>query len=178
VLGRAGTLRRVRIAVEQNIEAELAGLSAAVDATLGNAFSWTGGGRVRFQRVPPGIPHEFTVYLVTAGTALRMCAAGGVNIRINGQPYTSCRASGKVIINLDRWRLSVPDYVATRVPLAVYRSYVINHEVGHQLGNGHERCPGRGRPAPVMMKQTLGLDGCVANPWPYLNGQRYVGPVE
>jgi hypothetical protein len=106
-----------------------------------------------------------------------MCAEGGVDIRINGRPYTSCRAPGQVIINLDRWRLSVPHFVSAGVPLTVYRTYVVNHEVGHQLGHRHERCPGAGRPAPVMMQQTLFLNGCRVNPWPYLNGRRYTGPA-
>ena len=48
-----------------------------------------------------------------------------------------------MIINLDRWRLSVPHFVDAGVPLDAYRTYVVNHEVGHQLGHGHERCPGR-----------------------------------
>ncbi|MER7459480.1 DUF3152 domain-containing protein [Micromonospora sp. NPDC126480] len=176
VLGEAGTLRRYRVAVETGAEEDPGEFGAAVEAALAGPGSWVDGGRLRLQQVPEGSAHDFTVYLATARTAGRMCLAGGVNIQVGGRPYTSCRAPGKVIINLDRWRLSVPHFVALKVPLSVYRLYVVNHEVGHQLGNRHERCPGRGRPAPVMMQQTLFLDGCVANPWPYRDGRRYSGP--
>lgn len=176
VFGRTGPLRRYRVAVEQGAEEDLDAFAAAVDLALGDPRSWTGGGRLRLQRVPDGAAHDFTVYLATPDTAGRMCAAGGVDIRVSGRPYTSCRATGKAIINLERWRRSAPHLVSAGVPLDTYRTYVVNHEVGHELGHGHERCPGRRRPAPVMMQQTLFLNGCVANPWPYLSGRRYAGP--
>ncbi|WP_346775842.1 DUF3152 domain-containing protein [Micromonospora sp. HNM0581] len=176
VLGTAGDLRRYRVAVESGSGADAGEFALAVGAALAGPGSWVDSGRLRLRQVDGADRHEFTVYLATAGTAGRMCAAGGVDIRVDGRPYTSCRAPGRVIINLDRWRLSVPHFVAADVPLSLYRKYVINHEVGHELGNGHERCPGRGEPAPVMMQQTLFLKGCVANPWPYLDGRRYEGP--
>ncbi|QLD28864.1 DUF3152 domain-containing protein [Micromonospora carbonacea subsp. aurantiaca] len=176
VLGAAGALRRYRVAVEREAGEDAGDFGTAVQEALAGPGSWVDSGRLRLQRVPGTARHDFTVYLATAGTAARMCAAGGVDIRVGGRPYTSCRAPGKVIINLDRWRLSVPHFVAAGVPLAVYRTYVVNHEVGHQLGHGHERCPKPGRPAPVMMQQTLFLKGCVANPWPYRDGRRYAGP--
>jgi len=170
--GPAGRFKRVRVAVESNLVAELEGLTAAVDATLGDPRSWTAGGGYRFQRVPASAAFDFTIYLVTRETAYQMCRVNGVDIRVDGVPYTSCRQVGKVVINLDRWRLSVPSYVDNGIPLSVYRAYVINHEVGHELGRNHVGCPAAGQPAPVMLTQTLGLQGCTANPWPYPDGGR------
>ncbi|HEX2773034.1 MAG TPA: DUF3152 domain-containing protein [Micromonosporaceae bacterium] len=176
VLGTAGPLRRYRVAVEGGSGVDAEAFAAAVDEALGDERSWTGGGRLRLQRVPARARHDFTILLASANTAGRLCAGGGVNIRVGGRPYTSCRVTGKVILNLDRWQLSVDHLVAARVPLALYRAYVVNHEVGHELGYRHEGCPRRGAPAPVMMQQTLFLDGCRPNPWPYVDGARYAGP--
>lgn len=167
VLGRSGPIRRFRVAVETPTQ-EATDFAHQVDRALGDPRSWIAAHRFRFQRVPGPRPAEFTVYLASAPTSTRMCLAGG--LRTDG--YTSCRLPGRVIINDSRWTSSVPAYGA---PLATYRAYAINHEVGHQLGHGHEKCPGRGEPAPVMMQQTYGLRGCVANSWPYLNGKRWAG---
>jgi hypothetical protein len=170
VLGGAGPIHRFRVAVEKPTPAD-AGPDFAdeVNRTLGDRRSWIASGRFRFQRVPSSSTAEFTVYLASPKTSKRMCATGGLDTA----GYTSCRLSRKVIINDARWDVAVRDYGA---PLSTYRRYAINHEVGHQLGHGHEACPGKGRPAPVMMQQTFGLKGCLANAWPYLNGQRYTGP--
>lgn len=168
VLGAAGPIRRFRVAVETPTQ-EATDFAHQVDRTLGDPRSWIAGRRFRLQRVPGSRPAEFTVYLASASTSKRMCLAGG--LQTDG--YTSCRLPGRVIINDSRWTSSVPAYGA---PLATYRAYAINHEVGHQLGHGHEKCPGAGEPAPVMMQQTYGLRGCRANSWPYLKGRRWTGP--
>jgi hypothetical protein len=175
VLGTKGPLRRFRVAVEKGSNEDPADFAAQVEATLGDKRSWIGNGQVRLQRVSGERP-SFTVYLVTRDTAGRMCRIGGVNITVLGRPYTSCRATGRVIINLDRWRLSARPYRAAKVPLTVYRQYVINHETGHELGYSHEGCPKRGGPAPVMVQQTLTVRGCVPYAWPRRNNRRFTGP--
>ncbi len=176
VLGRSGPLRRFRVAVEGVSGEDVDAFAAQVQATLGNTRSWIAGG-VRLQRVSKADAAEFTVYLATRDTAQKLCLAGGVNLQVGGVPYTSCRTAGRVVINLDRWLTSAATFHRFGVSLAVYRHYVINHEVGHQLGHRHEGCPRRGRQAPVMVQQTLNLRGCTPYPWPYRGGKRYAGPA-
>ncbi|MFI0792548.1 DUF3152 domain-containing protein [Micromonospora rubida] len=168
VRGADGPVRRYRVLVEQGTGQDADAFAATVDEVLGDPRSWIASGELRVQRVADAADADFTVYLATPVTSERMCALGGLST----ERYTSCRLPGQVIINLARWMEAVPDYGA---PLAVYRSYVVNHEVGHEFGELHEACPGPGQAAPVMQQQTYGLDGCVANAWPYLDGDRYAG---
>ena len=173
VLGAKGTLRTFKVAVEKGVGADAAAFAERAETILGDPRSWIAGKNLRLQRVKSDQGSTFTVYLATPGTALTMCLAGGVDIRIDGTPYTSCRAGSHVIINMARFVNGIPHYGAR---LDVYRQYAINHEVGHALGHGHELCPGQGRPAPVMQQQTLSMQGCLANAWPYVDGKRYAGP--
>ena len=73
-----------------------------------------------------------------ATPSTRICGAAG--LQTGG--YVSCRTGQFVMINLARWELAVPDY---KGDVALYRRYVVNHEVGHRLGHGHEACPGQGQ---------------------------------
>jgi hypothetical protein len=166
IVGRRGELLRYRVAVEKDIaHLDILAFADTVAATYGAAQGWTAGGQWRFQRVGPGEPADFVLYLVTPGTRDSLCQEGY-------DRYTSCRNGDRVVLNVARWAHGVPAYGAS---LAVYREYMINHETGHRLGFGHELCPGTHDLAPVMQQQTLGLHGCVANAWPYPDGRSYHG---
>ncbi len=173
VFGTAGTLRRYHVAIETGTPVPVAGFADMVDLTLSDPRSWIAGKDVRLQRVAQSTGANFTVFLMTPGTAQKVCLAAGYDIFWHGEPYTSCQAGSQVVINISRYLRSVPDY---GTPLSQYQQYAINHEVGHALGHDHELCPGPGKPAPVMQQQTFSLQGCVANSWPYINGKRYAGP--
>jgi hypothetical protein len=161
-----GSLLRYRVAVERGIRGLTADtFAAAVTETLNDPRGWTAGGTVDLRRVGRGQPYDFTIYLATPMTRDELCGDG-----VDG--YTSCRNGDRVVINVARWAKGAKAFGGG---LATYRQYVINHEVGHRLGNDHQLCPGPGEPAPVMQQQTLGMHGCRANGWPYLNGSRYAG---
>ena len=168
-LGSAGTAKKFHVAVENGIGQDPAAFDTLVEQILGDPRGWTAGKDVQFQRVPQATTADFTIFLASQATTEKMCGLGGIHTN----QFLSCRLPGQVIINLTRWLGAIADYGA---PLATYQAYALNHEVGRELGHGNEACPARGDPAPVMMQQTLGLRGCKANAWPYINGNRYDGP--
>lgn len=158
----SGPLQRFLVEVEDGIDVDGAGFASAVESTLGDPRSWGNDGRMSFQRVgateAAAGDFEFKVSLVSPGHMETYCPGVGTG------GYTSCRYADRAVINLARWATAVPDYEGD---IATYRRYVVNHEVGHVLGNGHQPCPGTGQVAPVMQQQTLGLEGCAKNAWPY-----------
>lgn len=165
-IGTSGQLMKFQIAIEGGIQGvDRPAFAKFVRATYGAPQGWTSAGQWRFRQVGPGQSADFKLLLVTPETRDILCGGGP-------DRYTSCRIGDRVVLNVARWAHAVPNYGAS---LTAYRQYMVNHETGHRLGNHHELCPGPGRPAPVMEQQTLGLHGCVANSWPYLNGTRYKG---
>ncbi|SDG69850.1 DUF3152 domain-containing protein [Klenkia brasiliensis] len=157
-----GPLRRFVVEVEDGIGMDGPAFAAAVEATLGDPRSWGHDGAMSFQRVGAAEAaagdYDFRVSLVSPGSMETYCPGVGTG------GYTSCRYGERAVINLARWETAVPDYAGD---IATYRQYVVNHEVGHALGNGHQPCPGPGQLAPVMQQQTLGLQGCAKNAWPF-----------
>lgn len=154
-VGGHGPLRRYRVQVEGGIGEDPAAFASAVQRTLIDERSW--GARLAFQRVESG-PVAFAVVLASPTTAQRLCRPLDVDYRL------SCFQHGRSVIDDARWRTGADAYADD---LAAYRTYVVNHEVGHALGHHHEDCEADGALAPVMMQQTKGIDGCRPNPWPF-----------
>jgi len=167
--GPGGQLWRYQVRIEKDITGvPIATFAETIRKTLADPRGWTTGDR-RFERVGAGSDYDFIVHLATPDTRDAMCGD-------TPDGYTSCRNGANVMLNVARWAKGVPGFGGEAGNLALYRTYMINHEIGHRLGYRHQRCPGTGDPAPVMQQQTLGLHGCTPQPWPYPKGELYQGP--
>ncbi|MEV6682545.1 DUF3152 domain-containing protein [Streptomyces erythrochromogenes] len=165
-----GRIRRYRVEIEDGIRLPGPQTAQEVAAILGHARGWTKNPAYGFQLVSSG-PVDFTVKVATPGTTDRLCDVTTPASRGN----VNCRTGHTVVVNLKRWVQGSPRFDG---PLAEYRALIINHEVGHEIGRGHESCAGPGALAPAMMQQIKGLEGCLPNAWPYDTAGRYVqGPA-
>nr|WP_328895708.1 DUF3152 domain-containing protein [Streptomyces sp. NBC_00236] len=160
-----GNAYRVEVEDGSGVDPDTA--AALIADVLAAPRGWGHGGAHTFHQVANG-PAGLVVRIATAATTDRICGAQGLNTR--GE--VNCRVGETVMVNLKRWQTGSPEFHG---PLADYRALIINHEVGHWLGHGHETCPGKGRPAPAMMQQIYGLKGCVSNAWPYDAEGQYLG---
>lgn len=76
-----------------------------------------------------------------------------------------------VYVHVDRWMDRNPQFNQSKMTLDDYRTYVLNHEIGHALGCTHlNACLVDGK-SPVMKQQTPGqIDAegkeCTPNPYP------------
>ncbi|MFR9801133.1 DUF3152 domain-containing protein [Pseudonocardia sp. RS010] len=151
-----GPVRELSVAVEAGLPVDPDAFAGFVMDTLNDPRGWGAGGALSFARTDGAA----TIHLVlaTPGTTNRLCAP------LDTAGEVSCRNQEMVVLNFRRWVETTAEYADNPTG---YRQYLVNHEVGHALGHGHETCPGAGRPAPVMQQQTLGLHGCTHNSWPH-----------
>nr|BFD82103.1 hypothetical protein StreXyl84_15040 [Streptomyces sp. Xyl84] len=162
-----GTVRRYEVQVEEGTGVTPDEAAREIEGVLADRRGWTADGHDAFQLVSRGAV-DFVVKIATPATVDRICGAAGLHTR--GE--VNCDVGSQVVVNLKRWNQGSPQFSGS---LHDYRALIINHEVGHRIGHGHETCPGPGRPAPAMMQQIDGLRGCVANAWPYDSHGNYLG---
>lgn len=174
----SGVLRTYVVEVEDGVQVDEQEFARFVQDTLADPRGWTAGGGVAVRRVDSG-PAGLRVRLTSMRTARALC---GYQIPVD----VSCRNGARVDLSAARW---VRGAVAFGDDLPNYRRYMVNHEVGHAFGQGHQPCAVHGGLAPVMMQQTFSTsnneiveitagvpqgavipaDGkvCAPNPWPF-----------
>ena len=153
---------RYTVEIEGGLGVPAAELASKVSSVLLDPRGWQTRDHVRFVNVSPaqakaGAAVDLRITLASPKTTDRLCAP----LQTRGE--VSCHNGGRVALNLRRWLLGATAYGSD---VDGYRTYLVNHEVGHGIGHAHAYCGGRGKPAPVMMQQTYGLKGCTAWPWP------------
>lgn len=119
---------------------------------------------------PRGWPRAGFRFIEDGASPFRVVLAEGPDVDALCLPLqtggtVSCQNGPVVALNATRWRTAVEHWDSD---VADYRGYLVNHEVGHLLGQRHPkpRCPVPGRPAGVMEQQTGSLRGCTGNAWP------------
>ncbi len=159
-----GRVVRYTVEVEKGLGVDEAAVARTIRDVLLDERGWQRKDAVRFVNVSPaqersGAHVDIRVTLASPGLTDRLCAP----LRTLSQ--VSCWNNGRSVLNLRRWQLGDDSYGDD---VDRYRIYQVNHEVGHGLGHQHRSCPATGERAPVMVQQTLDLQGCKA--WPYPTG--------
>lgn len=157
----AATVRRYLVRVEEGLDLDADAVADEVAGILADERGWHDLHDVAFEQVTDVKDAEFILTVASPPTTDQLC------LPANTMGIWSCRVREDVVLNSDRWSHLTPTYDDP----AEYRAYLVNHEVGHFLGHGHESCGGEGLAAPVMMQQSKGLQGCTANAWPTRDGQ-------
>ena len=165
--GAEGGGSRYRVEVEEGIGVDPESAAEDIAGILADPRGWSRNGSRTFRQVDDGSA-GLVIRIGTPKTTDRLCGQYGLDTR--GE--VNCRGGKNVMVNLARWQLGSPTFDG---PASEYRALIINHEVGHWLGHGHETCPGPGKPAPAMKQQIKGLKGCKSNAWPYDENGRYLG---
>lgn len=177
IVGTGATLVKYRVEVENGIQWGANPVwttdrtAAEVERALGAQLGWTmsaehpvtypsnklADASWSFQRVS-GEDFSVRLRLATPGTVDKLCKAVGVNT----QGIYSCRYGQTILLNLRRWLKGIDG-----APGVDFHANTINHEMGHFLGFDHMKCPGSGQPAPIMQTQTIALNGCTINSFPF-----------
>jgi Protein of unknown function (DUF3152) len=144
------------VEVERGLPVDRARFARFVESILFDRRGWAASGGFALQRVDSGAP-TFRVALTSPDTTDRLCAP------LDTAGIYSCHNEGRAVLNYWRWTHGADAYGDH---LIAYRTYMVNHEVGHALGHGHAFCTEEGAPAPVMMQQSKGVGACKPHPWP------------
>ena len=148
-------VRLVRVEVERGLDIEQQAFARTVMTALNDPRGWGADGSVTFARTDGDA--DYRVVLASPSKVDAMCAP------LRTSSLYSCGRYGHAALNHMRWVKATDEFD----DLTQYRHYLVNHEVGHLLGQPHVSCPAAGELAPIMQQQTIRVAPCLANAWPF-----------
>lgn len=106
--------------------------------------------------------YVFNISEKNASVDIRLSSQTTIRKKCGFTGKLSCAELGgrHMYLNADRWFRGSK---SSKLSLDNYRQYMISHEIGHILGEGHTKCPCKGCHAPIMMQQTRGIGECIPN---------------
>jgi hypothetical protein len=183
-----GPTRWVRIEIEDGVPIDPGIVAPYVMSILGDAQGWTAHGRVSFGRTD-GVA-DIRIVFASPKTAESLCPRPHDPATVDIEPpdvpgvvplpqaspspsaspsaspdeAESCAEQGIVVVSAYQWAAGAK---AFGDEAGQWRDYMINHPIGHLLGEPDAPCGGAGQLAPVMQNQELDITPCLANGWPF-----------
>lgn len=148
---------RYLVAIEDGINYPINLFKKYIKSILSDSRSWC----VNF--IEDKINPDFCIILSKRETIINICNLVDL----------SCADFMKniIYINYNNW---INGSKLSKLTLDDYRTYVINHEVGHILGIHTHFNPRKGCKTPVMNQSTNGIGKGLPNQWPTLREQKII----
>ena len=192
-----GPTRWVRIEIESGVPIDPAVITTYVMSVLNDAQGWTARGRVAFGRTdgvadirivfatpkvaealcprahdpltvataPPDVPSlPGSLTVSPAPTTAAPSPTPTVSASPSPVEPPSCAEQGIVVVSAYRWASGIEVFGDDA---NAGHAYMINHPLGHLLGEADGTCGGSGQLAPVMMNQELDITPCEPSGWPF-----------
>ncbi|WP_169746537.1 DUF3152 domain-containing protein [Demequina phytophila] len=174
-----GPTRSVRVDVEDGVSIDPEALVSFVMTTLNDNRGWGSAGRLQFVLTDGAA--DVTVVVASPATVAARCPdahagtdaaeAGDAARDASPSPDASaavpCVAQGIVPVSIYDWTAGLDRYGDKR---GASRAYLLNHGVGHVLGEPTATCSS-GR-AEVMVDQTDMPKACSVNAWPFPDAKK------
>ncbi len=194
----AGSVRWVRIEIEDGLPINAEVATAYVMGILNDPQGWGAHGRVSFGRTEGAA--DIRVIVASPKRAESMCARphdaatvvvqppdvppGPIGIAATEEPTPSatpsasaspspsasaerepsCADRGMIVLSAYKWATGIPVFGDDAKS---GHAYMLNHAVGHILGEVDVTCEGKDEVAGIMVNQELDITPCLPNGWPF-----------
>lgn len=150
---------RYNIIIDESLNLRKNLIEEKIESVLDDSHGWKKLG-YKFHRSTTNL--DFVITIVPNKIVKKVCNFDGLSC---ATMFRNKNKTDIIFLNLKKWQKGS---AKSKQNVDLYRTYMINHEVGHILGRGHikhEDCK-PGTKCPIMVQQTLGIGKCKPNVFP------------